>query len=321
MARILTITLNPALDLSVETPPLSLGDVNRSERTHLEPAGKGINLARVLKRLGHDVTVSGLLGIGNAAPFERLFADEGLQDHFVRVPGESRTNIKLAETGGRVTDVNGIGFQTPPDALSRLQFRLGSLLGDYDAIVIAGSLPPGFAPATLGELVRRCRSERAPVWLDASADALAAGVSAQPSGIKPNDAELAEWAGRPLPDLAAQADAGRKLQQTGIGHVVVSRGADGVLWLNPRRDLLATAPQVAVVSTVCAGDTLLAGLLHGILSGHPDDQTLRTATALSAECVRHVGVGNPDADDFLQLQQQTRVTPWPDANVSGEVFS
>ena len=101
MARILTITLNPALDLSVETAPLTLGEVNRTGHTLMEPAGKGINVARVLARLGHSVTVAGLLGDANAAPFERLFEAEGLQDSFVRVPGQNRINIKIAEAGGR----------------------------------------------------------------------------------------------------------------------------------------------------------------------------------------------------------------------------
>ncbi|TBW49823.1 1-phosphofructokinase [Marinobacter halodurans] len=321
MARVLTLTLNPALDLSVETPPIRLGQVNRTERTQLDAAGKGINLARVLRRLGHEVMVSGLLGLDNAAPFEQLFADEGLEDHFLRVPGTSRTNVKLAETGGRITDLNGTGFDTPADALNRLQFRLSPLLGGCDAVVIAGSLPVGFAPSALAELIRRCAEADRPAWLDTSGAALTAGIGAHPTGVKPNAEELAEWAGRPLPDLTAQADAGRQLQQSGIAHVVISRGADGVLWLNPRRDLLARAPQVPVVSTVCAGDTLLAGLLHGELSGLGDHATLQLATALSAECVRHVGVGNPDADDFQQLQQHTRVTPWPDTTLSGEASS
>lgn len=319
MARVLTITLNPALDLSVKTSAIDLGAVNRSDESHLEPAGKGINLGRVLRRLGHDVVVSGLIGADNVAPFERLFEHEGLEDHFVRVPGESRTNIKLAEDSGRVTELNGVSFPTPEDALNRLQFRLTALIAKCDAVVIAGSLPRGFEPDTLAELVRRCLEVGRPVWLDTSAEALTAGIQARPTGIKPNEQELAEWAHRPLVTLEDQADAGRQLQQSGIAHVVISRGAGGVLWLNPRRDLLARPPQVPVVSTVCAGDTLLAGILHGELSGLDDLDTLRLATALSAECVRHVGVGNPAADDFQQLQQQTRVTPWPEAAASGEV--
>jgi 1-phosphofructokinase len=328
MARILTITLNPALDLNIETDTLSLGSVNRSRSTRMDAAGKGINLGCVLSRLDHNVTVSGLLGEINAAPFERLFASEILEDRFVRVPGQNRINVKVAESGGRVTDVNGPGFDTPSDALPRLRFRLGSLRGEYDAVAIAGSLPGGFPAEGLAELIEQIRADGVPVWLDTSGAALKAGLRALPDGIKPNLDELAELTGQPMDSTDAIFQAARSLQDTGIANVVVSMGEQGVLWLSPRGNWRALPPPVAVVSTVCAGDTLLAGMLHGLIEGHHPEQILSTATALSAECVRHTGVGNPQADDFTQLIQQTRVTvftpftsatPWPGHNNNGEI--
>jgi 1-phosphofructokinase len=321
MARILTITLNPALDLNVETSSVNLGAVNRSRTTRLDPAGKGINLGRVLSCLGHDVTVSGLLGEINAAPFERLFAAEILADRVVQVPGHNRINVKIAEDGGRVTELNGTGFVAPPEALERLKSRLGPLSGEYDAIAIAGSLPSGFQPDALAELVVLARKANIPVWLDTSGAALKAGLMARPDGIKPNVDELAEWAGRTLDSLEAIAEAARSLQDTGIANVVISMGEKGVLWLSPKGDWRSSPPPVCVTSTVCAGDTLLAGMIHGLLERHHPERILSTATALSAECVRHAGVGDPQADDFTQLIQQTRVTPWPGHNNNGEMPS
>lgn len=322
MARILTITLNPALDLNVETGTVNPGSVNRSRTTRLDAAGKGINLGCVLSRLGHSVTVSGLLGEINAAPFERLFTSEILEDRFIRVPGQNRINVKIAEDGGRVTDLNGPGFDVSPDALGRLKARLGELLTDYNAVVFAGSLPGGFPTDALAELISLVRVARIPVWLDTSGPALKAGLEALPDGIKPNVDELAEWAGRPLDSLDAIAEAARSLQATGIPNVVVSMGEEGVLWLSPQGNWLATPPRVTATSTVCAGDTLLAGMIHGLLEHHHPEQVLSTATALSAECVRHVGVGDPQAEDFTQLIQNTRVTlftPWPGHNNNGEM--
>ena len=319
MARILTITLNPALDLTVEAPILTLGTVNRVRATQLEPAGKGINVARVLARLGHDITVSGLLGDLNPAPFERLFAEEKLTDRFVRVSGFNRINTKIAESEGRVTDLNGPGFAVPSDALHRLKVQLEGLLDGQDAIVIAGSLPSGMPTASLTELIRYTGAAGKPVWLDTSGAAFNAGIEAVPGGVKPNQDELGEWAGEPLHDLTSLGEAARHLQQGGINNVVVSMGAKGVLWLEPGCGWLASSPEVDVVSTVCAGDTLLAGLLHGQLSGLSPQNTLRMATALAAESVRHIGVGDPDAADFDQLQQQTRVTPWRGTDHNGEM--
>ncbi len=319
MARVLTITLNPALDLNVETGMVNLGSVNRSRTTRLDAAGKGINLGRVLSRLGHTVTVSGLLGENDPEPFERLFKSERLEDRFVRVPGQNRINVKIAEDGGRVTDVNGPGLVAPSGALGHLEARIGALRGEYDAVVIAGSLPGGFLPDALADLVIRVRAANIPVWLDTSGAALTTGLLALPDGIKPNVDELAEWAGRPLDNLEDIAEAARSLQDTGIADIVVSMGEKGVLWLSPRGNWRATPPPVSVTSTVCAGDTLLAGIIHGLLEHHLPEEVLSVATALSAECVRHVGVGDPMAEDFTQLIQQTRVTPWPGHNNNGEM--
>lgn len=319
MARILTITLNPALDLSVETPPLTLGDVHRTGHTLMEPAGKGINVARVLARLGHSVTVAGLLGDANAAPFERLFESEGLEDGFMRIHGQNRVNIKIAETGGRMTDLNGPGFRVPGDVLQRLEHRLESLLPGYDAVVIGGSLPDGFPPSGVANLVRQASRLGKEVWLDTSGEGLKAGIDAGPFVIKPNTDELSDWAGMPLEDMTAVAANVDGIRAGGVSHVVVSMGAEGVLWSSPNGLMRSRVPPVSVVSTVCAGDTLLAGMLHGVLGGEPDDVVLRYATALSAECVRHVGVGDPEAPDFPSLLQQTRVQPWPGQNNTGEI--
>ncbi len=105
MPRVLTVTLNPALDLTVQLPALRLGEVNRSDNLQVHAAGKGLNVAQVLADLGHQLTVTGFLGEANAQPFEQLFAARGFADEFVRVAGETRSNIKLAEADGRITDI------------------------------------------------------------------------------------------------------------------------------------------------------------------------------------------------------------------------
>lgn len=319
MASILCITLNPALDLTADTSTVIPGSVNRAESTRLDAAGKGINVARVLARLGHAVTVSGFLGKENAAPFERLFADENLQDEFVRVPGQNRINIKIAEQDGRVTELNGPGFEVTGDALTQLERRLALLTPKSDAVVIGGSLPGDFPESSLAALITGINDAAKPVWLDTSGEALKAGVKAMPTAVKPNIDELADWAGGPLDSLAEVADAATRWQSSGISQVIVSMGPDGVLWLRPGGGLRSSPPAVSVASTVGAGDTLLAGMVHGCLSGHGAEQVLAFATALSAESVQHVGVGNPAAPAFQKLLEQTRVQPWPGENNNGEM--
>jgi 1-phosphofructokinase len=318
MARILTLTLNPALDLSLRLEVLRPGEVNRTESTRLDAAGKGINVARVLAGLGHDVTVSGLLGADNETAFVRTFAEYGLHDAFLRVPGETRINAKLSERDGRVTDLNGPGPRIPPGALETLTERLWSLITGIDAVVISGSLPPNVMPARLAELITGIRERRVPVWLDTSGPALVSGLAARPSGVKPNETELADWAGHPLDTAEARLRAAQRLNTEGIDDVLLSLGEEGVLWAQRGNLLSARPPRVLVVSTVGAGDTLLAATLHGVLSGWARERSLRFATALSAESVRHVGIGDPNAEDFETLLQQTTVQRLAAAPTTGE---
>ncbi len=119
-AAVLVLSLNPALDLSVDLERLSPGRVNRTRATHLEAAGKGVNVARVLVALGHEVAVSGFLGADNDGAFRRTFETLGIEDACLRVPGETRTNVKLAEDDGRVTDINGPGVTIDANAWQRL---------------------------------------------------------------------------------------------------------------------------------------------------------------------------------------------------------
>ncbi|XKE44704.1 1-phosphofructokinase [Halomonas organivorans] len=311
MARLLTLTLNPALDLSIALDRLAPGAVNRTRETHLEAAGKGVNVARVLVALGHQVCVSGLLGADNDGPFLRAFEALGVEDAFLRVPGETRINAKLAEADGRVTDINGPGLVIDADAWGRLLTWLDALAGDPrrrpEAVVIAGSLPPGVTPEALAELITRLRAADLPVWVDTSGAALEAAIAARPTALKPNEHELAAWAGTALDTAAARLEAARALHAAGIEEALLSAGPEGVLWVSRRGTWQARPPRLAVASTVGAGDTLLAAMLHGVLSDQAPDDILRRATALSAEAVRHVGVGDAHADDFPRLQQQTRV--------------
>lgn len=321
MARVLTISLNPALDLAIGLPTLTLGEVNRTDATHLGAAGKGINVARVLVSLGHEVVVSGFLGADNDGVFRRAFADMGVEDAFLRVPGETRINAKLAEHSGRVTDVNGPGIAIEADAFSGFLDGLEALASDAsrrpEAVVVAGSLPPGISAEDQAALIARLKTHGLPVWVDTSGPALARAIASVPSAVKPNELELAEWAGEPLDNESRRLAAGLRLHQAGIEDALISAGADGVLWVSHRGAWHATPPTMTVASTVGAGDSLLAGMLHGVLEGHAPDAALRFATALSAEAVRHIGVGNPHAADFPHLQQQTRVRRLNDVDAGG----
>jgi len=310
MAKILTLTLNPALDLTLRLPQLEPGRVNRCEALLSQAAGKGLNVAQVLADLGHRLTVAGFLGADNAQPFEALFARRGFVDRFVRVPGETRSNIKLAESSGRITDLNGPGPLVSEQAQEQLLARLEAIAGDHQLVVVAGSLPRGVSPEWLHELLLRLKKLGPKLALDSSGAALRAGLAAAPWLIKPNAEELAEACGRPLESLeslAAQREAAGRLRAQGIEQVVISQGAEGVRWFAPEGALQALPPPVSVASTVGAGDSLLAGMLHGLLSGWPAERILRHATAIAAMAVTQFEFGIGDAAHLARLENGVAV--------------
>ncbi|WP_110655263.1 1-phosphofructokinase [Salinicola halimionae] len=317
MAHLLVVTLNPALDLSIQLPQLEPGAVNRTRSTHLAAAGKGLNVAQVLVSLGHRVTLSGFLGADNDTAFVQACQRDGIEDASLRLSGETRINAKLAEDDGRVTDVNGPGLEVSAEALAELTADLVARCETEhpSAVVVTGSLPPGVMPAALAALIEALKASGTPVWIDTSGPALAAALAVHPSAAKPNEQELADWAGGPLTEPVAQLDAARRLHAAGVEESILSLGAEGVLWISRRGEWRSLPPRVEVRSTVGAGDTLLAAMLHGVVEGLEPQEALRQATALAAEAVRHVGVGNPHAGDFQQLLQQTSVDRCGEARV------
>lgn len=308
MARILTVTLNPALDLTVQLPALRLGEVNRSDNLQVHAAGKGLNVAQVLADLGHQLTVTGFLGEANAQPFEQLFAARGFADEFVRVAGETRSNIKLAEADGRITDVNGPGLEVGAAQRDELLARLERLVPGHGLVVMACSLPRGVEVPWFVELLQRLARLGARVALDTSGAALREGLALSPWLIKPNEEELAQARGLDPADARALADEARRLNAR-IEHVVMSQGAAGVSWFSPAAAWHAQPPKVRVVSTVGAGDSLLAGMLHGLLAGWPAERTLAHATAIAAQAVGQIGFGITDRAQLAKLEAAVRLHP------------
>ncbi|HEN8798887.1 1-phosphofructokinase [Pseudomonas sp. CM27] len=308
MAKILTLTLNPALDITIGLDTLRTGQVNRSQAQQTDAAGKGLNVAQVLADLGHSVTVGGFLGQDNLQPFEALIDGRGFADCFVRVPGETRSNIKLVEADGRVTDINGQGPEVDEAARSALLRLLEQVAPGHDAVVVAGSLPRGVGADWFRQLLDQLQAQGLKVALDSSGEALRAGLQGAPWLVKPNTEELGEVLGLAVDNPAQQRAAALRLLASGVEHVVVSAGEQGVSWFARDLALHAKPPKVRVASTVGAGDSLVAGMVHGLLLGEAPAQTLTRATAIAAQAVTQVGFGIRDREQLARLEAAVQLT-------------
>ena len=295
MAKVATITLNAAYDLVGRLSRIEIGEVNTVETLGLFPAGKGINVAKVLKDLGVDVAVGGFLGEDNVGDFETLFKKQGLEDKFHRVAGKTRINVKITETEADVTDLNFLGYQITPEAWQ--QFTADSLAycQNFGIVAVCGSLPRGVSPELFADWLNQLHQAGVKVVLDSSNAALTAGLKAHPWLVKPNHRELEAWIGHPLNSLDEIIAAAKKLKTEGIANVIISMGANGSLWLSDQAVIQAQPPKCEnVVSTVGAGDSMVAGLIFGIEKGLSQAETLAFASAVSAFAVSQSNVGVSD---------------------------
>lgn len=308
MAKFLCITLNPAIDLTLELENLTVGAVNRVQNAQSRPAGKGLNVAQVLKGLGHEIWVTGFLGKDNAQMFTDDFIQQGFFNEFIYINGETRQNIKIAENSGQMTDINGKGFIVHDDNKQQLFDKVATLSKLVDFVVIAGSLPQNFSLENFAKLINIIQQNNKKLAIDSSGKALKIAIQHHPFLLKPNNDELFECFGVPANTFDEQQQLLTTLNSQ-TPHWVISLGEQGVNWINPQTPLHAKPPKIVVKSTVGAGDTLLAGVLHGLAEQLPIDKTLQTATALASHTVSQIGCQLPNETQLTDLTQQVVITP------------
>ncbi len=307
---IITVTMNPALDLACTVDHFTLGAVNRVSQVQTDAGGKGVNIAKLLRQFDLPVVATGFLGNANARLFEELFQEQSITDAFVRVPGETRTDIKVLDpTTQSTTDINFPGLNPTPEHIAQL-FSIVEHLADSAAMVaIAGSLPKGLSPQIVADLVTRLHAHQVRTIVDTSGPALTHALQAVPSIIKPNTLELSEYLGRTVTttkDIVTQA---RTLIATGIETVVVSQGEQGAIFVEKDEALMATPPKVNVVSTVGAGDAMVSGICAGKVLGESLSACAKRATALSAAVVTQASPSLSNIDVARSLESHVIIEP------------
>lgn len=273
---IYTLTCNPALDYVLNPGTLSLGETNRSGAEQLYFGGKGINVSRVLRELGEETVVLGLIAGFTGDALEADLRAKGISTDFVRLSqGLTRINVKLK--GAQETEINGNGPAVEPEEMVALLEKLDRLQAG-DTLVLAGSVPAGLPKDLYGQIAKRIGGKGVRLAVDATGELLLSALPYHPFIIKPNRRELEEAVGRPLYSMMEWTDAAEELQKKGARNVLVSLGAEGAFLLDEQGNFyFCSAPEIQAVNTVGAGDSMLAGFLSGYSKGA--EEALRLAVA------------------------------------------
>ncbi|MBD2100331.1 1-phosphofructokinase [Leptolyngbya sp. FACHB-261] len=306
--KIATITLNPAIDQTASIANFRAGEVNRVEWEQADPGGKGVNVASFLTGFEFSVTVSGFLGKDNAELFQSFFAQKGIQNRFIAIPGKTRVNVKIIDAAqNQVTDINFPGQAASVNDVAMLQQIIDELVADHDWFVLSGSIPAGLPTSIYGELVARLKAQGKTVVLDASGESFRQAIPFAPYAIKPNLDELQELFGKALETEEAIAQAAQDLLAKGIQCVVVSMGARGAIFAEATEAVVARPPQIEVVSTVGAGDAMVSGLVTGKLRGLALADCARLATAFSMGALSQVGPRLPPRETIESFMNKVSV--------------
>ena len=309
--QVITVTLNPAVDLTLTCAHLALDELNRAHAVHKAASGKGINVSLALQQLGTPSLAVALLGGTTGAWIATTLTQAGLQvltlprAAATREAPETRTNIKVFDTSRQTTtEINSPGPPITAAEVSQLQNLLLERTRAGDFVVLAGSLPPGAPADVYATLATALQSVTAHIIVDAQGEALRHALSAHPYLVKPNQDEAEELLGRSINALPDAVVAARSMRALGAMYVLLSLGAQGAVLSGPEGTWVGVPPQVAVRGTAGCGDALLGGVVSGRGKGQSWEQSLRTGIAIAAASATLPGTVFATADQTAALEAE-----------------
>lgn len=290
---IITVTLNPAIDQTINLKQLVVGEVQRAESVHYTAGGKGVMVASCLADWHDDsIVVAGLLGQDNAAIFEALFQQKNIHNEFTYVAGTNRTNIKIVDEKA-TTDINLPGIASTQETLEKVCQCLDD---QYEIAILSGSLAPNCNDNSYVRMLEILSDYPTKTIVDASGQALIATLNSaiKPYCVKPNALELSDWVGRSLTNLDDIITEAKKLQSSGIPLVVISMGGDGALFIDDQAVLLASLTAPEVLTTVGAGDAMVAGIASALRENSDLERIARLSTAFAIAKLGFIGPNLPE---------------------------
>lgn len=310
MPDIVTVTLNPAIDVTTSVARIAPAHKLRCARERRDAGGGGVNVARVIRRLGGDVAAAYPAGGPIGALLERLVGAEGVPSCVAPIVGDTRESFTVFEEDTK----REYRFVLPGPELSEPEWR--SCLAEFDAaqagarfMVASGSLCPGVPDDFHARLAASAKRRGVRFVLDASGQALRAALDEGVSLVKPNLRELEDLTGAPLPDQQSRVEACRRLVlERRAEAVALTLGAEGALLVARERAWTAAAPPLEVVSSVGAGDSFLGAMLYALAAERSLEDALRYGVAAGAAALLTPGTELCRRDDVERLVPEIRIS-------------
>jgi 1-phosphofructokinase/tagatose 6-phosphate kinase len=308
---IVTVTLNAAIDRTLTVPNFQLGQRHRASQGLTLAGGKGINVARALKRLDVPVVATGLAGGRTGTRIVEELTSEAILNDFVRIADESRTSTAVVDpTTATYTEINEWGPHVEPEELAMLLDKISYLARGADMVVFAGTLPRGVADGFYAEAIRDLNRRNVPAALDSEGPPLRLGVEAEAFLVTPNQREAEGLVGQELGDDEDYTMALDRIADMGARNVLITAETRsfGLFRADRKRTLYrADAPHVEPISAVGSGDVLLAAFLAARVAEKSIEDSLKSAVAAGAASTLEVGAGRFEPREASRLQSTVEV--------------
>lgn len=280
--KILTVTLNPAVDKTYTTQSVIVGNVNRMRTAMNIAGGKGVNVTKILRQYGCDVAATGFLGGYSGRFIEEELEKRGTECRFIHVTGETRSNMNILADDGYVTEILEPGPVISDSEMTAFLEQYDALLEECGLVILSGSVARGVNADVYETLTMRAEDVSVPVYLDSSGDNLRYGMRAKPQMIKPNWRELEYIMGRRIVDREEIVESAKLLHEGGISRVVVSMGSKGLLSVTDEGVLYTGAAKIEPINTVGCGDSVVAAYAMSYVAGESEEEAIVRAGAISA---------------------------------------
>jgi len=303
---ILCLNLNAAIDKTILVNSFALDKIHRSEKVIALAGGKGCNVARALKKMGKDPVVSGWVG-GYAGEFiEQELNQEGIATDFIETGLESRTCTSILDQENQtMTEIYEKGERVPEGKIEELVTHFTEIVGNYRAITLSGSLPPGVPSDIYARLIQIARTASVPTYLDSSKNALLDGIAAQPFLVKPNEEEISVLLDeKPRSSVHQLATVTQAIASRYTTTIALSLGKRGALISDGERVIQAQPPKVDAISAVGSGDSMLAGFVAAFYEGMHLEEAIKSGVAAGTANTLTLGAGQFSVSDFEEIRKQ-----------------